>query len=571
MKTFLDTAKSRRRTLVISVLLAVFAVLLLRVYWDSQDASKREIYTDDRKELCADENCPSNIKELKSITFNPLRNLTTYLVFDSFFFSSLLFFLLFVTFQYLQNRKFDNQDSSLFYIGYLIISICYFSRQLQYNWWDDGRLFYEFFNSKQVYLGETFISTLFSTGYLLFIYRLLETEIIRDKWIKICAINYCGLCIAFAVIDPIWGFTAQSNKTFIELEIAFKAPLHLLLFFIFVRIIQDRTIGKNVDKRLIRFILIGSVFLYFGAGLTALIGLFEINVWKYLTAHFENETQPDYFLDLYEKYCCDNNIPNPITTSLAKQLPFKIGVLFENFFFILGLGYKTSLTIEEKRKAEKAYINARLAAIRAQLDPHFVSNAFTHAQETVWKGKDKSKASDLLAKLARLVRNILKVTDKEKISLANEIKLCEDYANIRSEMMAPTKNISYIDIRKETNYEYLSYLVGTVKIPPLTLQPLIENAFKHAFSDSKTTSGLIRISIPTVEEGERVSCIISDDGKGMTKEKIEQIQSRKFPESDAGEERGWKLLAERFDLSGIEYKIDSEVNKGTTITLYFDS
>jgi sensor histidine kinase YesM len=119
---------------------------------------------------------------------------------------------------------------------------------------------------------------------------------------------------------------------------------------------------------------------------------------------------------------------------------------------------------------------------------------------------DKKKASDYLTKFSRLIRLILENSNKQKINLADELAMLETYMQLEQN-------------RLDNKFDYYIKIDASIKtiafeIPPLILQPFIENAIWHGIVH-KTERGKINISIK--KESNNLICIIDDNGIGRTR------------------------------------------------------
>jgi signal transduction histidine kinase len=160
--------------------------------------------------------------------------------------------------------------------------------------------------------------------------------------------------------------------------------------------------------------------------------------------------------------------------------------------------YETDLQAET---VEKLAAEAQLTALPAQINPHFLFNALTTIGYLIRSSPDK--AYDTLMRLTQLLRGVLQSTGA-MTTLGDEIELVK----------------SYLDIERARFEERLAveFDVGTQhhnqRIPPLLIQPLVENAIKHGISNNKA-GGTIRISV-TRSDADDGKLIISvwDSGAG---------------------------------------------------------
>jgi signal transduction histidine kinase len=153
-------------------------------------------------------------------------------------------------------------------------------------------------------------------------------------------------------------------------------------------------------------------------------------------------------------------------------------------------------------------MNTETAYMGAQMKPHFVFNALSTIAESC--STEPAKAEALILSLSKYLRQTL---DYERltgfVSLQNEIDLVHAYVAIEK---ARFTNIEVV--------WQLPELLPVLRIPPLTLQPLVENAIKHGLR-GKRKGGRVEISLE-VREGS-VFFTVQDDGVGMSEEQIASL------------------------------------------------
>jgi signal transduction histidine kinase len=159
-------------------------------------------------------------------------------------------------------------------------------------------------------------------------------------------------------------------------------------------------------------------------------------------------------------------------------------------------------------KLAKFAAEAKLSALRAQINPHFLFNALTTIGYLIQTAPDK--AFQTLMKLTQLLRGVLRSTE-EFSSLGEEIKLIENY----------------LDIEKTRFEERLCVKIKIpgglkkMRVPSLILQPLVENAVKHGISEAKA-GGEVEISAELkIREGDTFLYLsVSDTGAGFDEKKL---------------------------------------------------
>jgi anti-sigma regulatory factor (Ser/Thr protein kinase) len=218
------------------------------------------------------------------------------------------------------------------------------------------------------------------------------------------------------------------------------------------------------------------------------------------------------------------------------------GIILSGFIFFLL--YRRRL-YKAREKANRTRLE--LQAIQAQLNPHFIFNALGSIQYLMNKN-DKKNADHYLTELAKLLRHSLNNSEKELIPLSVEINMLDSY--IRLEQMR--FNFKYkLVVEEGLQNESLS-------VPPMLVQPLIENAIKHGIS-GKTNSGILVIIIKTVRDD--LEIIITDTGSGFDRLQSVSGLGIKLVENRI------KLLKQQHHEIELHYGSDKEL--GTVVTVRF--
>jgi hypothetical protein len=148
---------------------------------------------------------------------------------------------------------------------------------------------------------------------------------------------------------------------------------------------------------------------------------------------------------------------------------------------------------------------SQLTALRAQMNPHFIFNALNSIQRYILKG-DVDQANKYLSKFSRLQREVLNNSSQDFINLQKEIDILELYLQLEQ-------------LRFDDRFEY-SISVDQqidpteIKIPPMILQPFVENAIWHGLMPR---TGLKKVGIRFfLHNDETLHCTIDDNGIGRT-------------------------------------------------------
>lgn len=176
--------------------------------------------------------------------------------------------------------------------------------------------------------------------------------------------------------------------------------------------------------------------------------------------------------------------------------------------FLLFYIYKNSINKVKERAKEKQHVANKLnemeqMALKSQMNPHFIFNCLNSIQDYVINS-DVQGANKFITDFSRLIRSTLDNSSKKTISIADEIQYLTNYMIVEQYRFENkfTYNI-FIDEVINTNDNF---------IPPMLLQPYIENAIRHGINNKKEGVGLIQINI--LKEQNNLLCQIIDNGIG---------------------------------------------------------
>jgi ligand-binding sensor domain-containing protein len=195
-----------------------------------------------------------------------------------------------------------------------------------------------------------------------------------------------------------------------------------------------------------------------------------------------------------------------------------------------------------KQEQEKLDTNQKLAeleqmALRAQMNPHFIFNSLNSIQHYVF-GKDIQGANRFITEFSRLIRMTMEISTKEKISLEDEIKYLSTYLELEKK-------------RFENKFVYNIYVEESVDpalcyVPPMLLQPYIENSIRHGIRYLEGNDGMVKLGF-SIAEGYLV-CSVEDNGIGRKKSK--ELKGQTIIEYQS---QGMTLTARRIDLMNINF------------------
>ncbi len=176
-----------------------------------------------------------------------------------------------------------------------------------------------------------------------------------------------------------------------------------------------------------------------------------------------------------------------------------------SFYFIMR-------NVKAKRKANALLL---LKSLRTQMNPHFIFNALNSVNNYISKNDEKA-ANKFLANFSRLMRMVLDYSQKDFISFEEEMQLIELYLKLEH---ARFRDKFDYKLENNTTIDY-----SDIEIPPMLIQPFIENAVWHGLR-YKTEKGHLQVTIKTNDK--YLNITIQDNGIGREKSKTLKTRNQK--------------------------------------------
>jgi two-component system, LytTR family, sensor kinase len=201
-----------------------------------------------------------------------------------------------------------------------------------------------------------------------------------------------------------------------------------------------------------------------------------------------------------------------VAQTFIEDLAESVAIYWFGFFFIRAIGYYQLLRAKESAasRLETELANAKLSALRMQLNPHFLFNMLNSISSLM--RTDVDAADSMLEQLSSLLRMSLERGNVQLIPLHEEVEFIETYLAMQ--------NIRYagrVLQRLTVDPELHDALV-----PAMFLQPIIENAFAHGIS--KIDHG--ELSIEVHRDGQRLQARVINSGKGLGNDQEEHGRGR---------------------------------------------
>ena len=276
------------------------------------------------------------------------------------------------------------------------------------------------------------------------------------------------------------------------------------------------------------------------------------------------------------------NLP-PEINMILNYPPFymALGLTIELFCFALALAYRNKLVEMEKNHLQLHYTNqletelkartlevqaqslqlewqhirqlkldfeqqlaeVQMKALRAQMNPHFIFNCLNSIQ-LYTTSNEAAKATDYLNRFSQLIRLVLENSRSERVTLHNELQALELY--LQMEAMRFKDKLRYrMEVAPALDAEL-------IEIPPLLLQPYVENAIWHGLMH-KQEGGCVQVKVAQ-SKADCLRVTITDDGIGRIRAAELKSKSATLHKSF-----GMKMTGERITLINQMYKAQTQV------------
>jgi two-component system LytT family sensor kinase len=222
--------------------------------------------------------------------------------------------------------------------------------------------------------------------------------------------------------------------------------------------------------------------------------------------------------------------------------------LYASTLFAVAVPLKIWNTTRYEKKLEeqeRLLVEARLAALTSQINPHFLFNTLNSVSSLIRTNPDQARV--MVVKLSKVLRRLLRKHENFS-ALRDELSFIEDYLAI--EVVRFGEKLRF---EKDVAEDTLDMLV-----PSMLLQPLVENSIKHGLS-SKVEGGIIRIRAR--RSGARLYLSVEDDGVGIPEARLATVLEHGIGMGNVNE----RLRV----LFGSEYGmwIDSRPGEGTCVRI----
>ncbi|MCD5002043.1 sensor histidine kinase [Enterococcus saccharolyticus] len=246
----------------------------------------------------------------------------------------------------------------------------------------------------------------------------------------------------------------------------------------------------------------------------------------------------------------DGNLKARIDTSKVQEELYELATSINFMVASLDQFIKENYALEIKQR------DAHMRALQSQINPHFLYNTLEYIRMYALS-RQQEELAEVVYAFSALLRNN---TNQEKTTtLAKELSFCEKYVYLY-QMRYPDQVAYHFQIEES---------LKDLQIPKFTIQPLIENYFVHGIDYTRYDNA---ISVKALRKDQQIMIIVSDNGKGITEQRLQEIRQR-FMDSEESFETsiGLKNVHERLKhwFEHFEMTIESG-GCGTTILLKMD-
>jgi hypothetical protein len=190
-----------------------------------------------------------------------------------------------------------------------------------------------------------------------------------------------------------------------------------------------------------------------------------------------------------------------------------------------------------EQEMSKLATEAELRALRAQINPHFLFNALTTIGYLIQTAPPR--ALDTMMRLTALLRGVLK-SEGELTTLGHEVDLIEAYLDVERARFEDRLEVSI----------WVPNALRSARIPPLLLQPIVENAIKHGVTPRREGGRIVLTAAIDEEQRDQLCLSVRDTGAGATEATVEQ-----------GRERG-------LGLRNVERRLAVQYGKDASLSVY---
>ncbi|WP_439490135.1 tetratricopeptide repeat-containing sensor histidine kinase [Algoriphagus sp.] len=191
---------------------------------------------------------------------------------------------------------------------------------------------------------------------------------------------------------------------------------------------------------------------------------------------------------------------NGLQRKLIQKERILAGLIVLSLLVLMGFLLLLLKQRRTQQALEKSKLNQRF--LLTQLNPHFIFNALQSIQNFIYREK-KDKTAEYIAAFSKLIRSVLENSDKEVISITEEVGMIRHYLSLQQLSNDFDFNLTTSDAE----------VMEDCSIPGMFIQPFVENAILHGAG--KREKGMVNLEFDLSEDRKILTLVISDNGTGM--------------------------------------------------------
>ncbi|MEY3398732.1 MAG: hypothetical protein RL220_1326, partial [Bacteroidota bacterium] len=242
----------------------------------------------------------------------------------------------------------------------------------------------------------------------------------------------------------------------------------------------------------------------------------------------------------------------PASISFSVHIPFTETLLFKGLLvallsLIVYLLYRYRVGVIRKQESIKTEFNKKLLeeqmkALRAQMNPHFIFNSLNSINRQIIQS-DPQSASHYLTKFAKLMRMVLDNSNQKIVELSKELEALKIYLELEQ-------------VRFESRFTFRIEVADNIQpentfVPPLIIQPFVENAIWHGLMNKESDDG--RIDVHVRREDDATVIVVEDNGVGRAM--AESLRSR---HKTATRSQGSRITEERLRMISALAEVETQ-------------
>lgn len=437
---------------------------------------------------------------------------TTSVLLATFFQGALGFMVLFMAFLYIKNK----QVIYLYYSIYLAFCVLYvmlnMPRLTLVGQWVD------YWPPFRIYAIEP-VQFISFAAYNLFALELLQIKSTDEKLYKIVwwmTIGYLTYIPIFLLVQWIGAPAALALPLFVGSRVVIF-PINLFIIIQVIRKVNSPIVKYFVSglSAYLIFAIVASYFYYDTELLQQLFPLIKAsNIYQAgilievlcfsFALGYRIKLTEDQRTASHHAYVRQVEANKQMVENYSQELEAEVKQRSERIVAITQEAEKEKAAAQ-RAELERKLVEAEMMALRSQMNPHFLFNSLNSIKYFILSNQN-DKASGYLSRFSKLIRQILDHSRHNLISLESELAALQLYLEIEANRFDGKFKFS-IQVSDAVN-------VSAILIPPMLLQPFVENAIWHGLLNSESEEKKLSITVHDEEDSEDYVFIIEDNGIG---------------------------------------------------------